>query len=78
MYPESNLSILINKNDGKTYTSDFKIDELKAPIKSGDVVGKLFVFDENNMVIDEVNLISKTDVAELSFKERLKKLVAVW
>ena len=78
VYPESNLSILINKNDGKTYTSDFKIDELKAPIKSGDVVGKLFVFDENNMVIDEVNLISKTDVAELSFKERLKKLVAVW
>ena len=78
VYPEKNLSILINKNDGKTYNTDFKLDELKAPIKEGSVVGKLFVFDENNMVIDEVNLVTKTEVLEISFKERLKKLVAVW
>lgn len=78
VYPKDNLSILINKNDNKTFTVDYKIDEIKAPINSGDVVGKLFVFDEANMVVDEIELIVKRDVKELSFKERLRKFVNVW
>ena len=42
------------------------------------MVGKLYVFDKNNMVVDEVDLIVKTDVAEIGFKENLNKLVKVW
>ena len=38
----------------------------------------LFVFDENNMVVEEVDLIVKKQIEEISFKERLKKLVQVW
>ena len=38
----------------------------------------LFVFDKNNMVVDEVNLISGTDAKKENFKELLEKLVKVW
>lgn len=78
IYPKNNLSILINKNENKTFTTDFKLDEIKAPISAGDVVGKLFVFDENNMVVDEIELIVKKDVKELTLKERLRKFVKAW
>ena len=78
IYPKRNISILINKKDDKLFTSDFKLNEIKAPIKAGDVVGKLFVFDENNMVVDEVDLIVKKTIAEISFKERLRKLTNAW
>ena len=78
IYPKNNVIVLIDKNDNKTFTTDYKLNVIKAPIKANDVVGKLFVFDENNMVIDEVDLIVKKDVTEISFKERLRKLVNVW
>ncbi len=78
VYPERNVSILINKTEGKTFTTDYKLDEIKAPIKAGSVVGKLFVFDENNMVVEEVNLVVRKEIKEISFKERLRKLTQVW
>ena len=78
IYPERNVSILINKLNDKSFSTDFKLNEIKAPIKAGDVVGKLFVFDENNMVVDEVDLIVKKDINEISFKERLRKLTMAW
>ena len=78
IYPERNVSILINKLNDKSFSTDFKLNEIKAPIKAGDVVGKLFVFDENNMVVDEVDLIVKKDISEISFKERLRKLTMAW
>ncbi len=78
IFPARNVSVLINKLEDKTFTTDFKLNEIKAPIKSGMVVGKLFVFDENNMVVDEVDLIVKKDICEISFKERLRKLTLAW
>lgn len=78
VYPERNVSLLINKGDNKNYSTDYSLNEIKAPIKSGEVVGKMFVFDENNMVVDEVALIVKTDIKAISFKERLKKFTEAW
>lgn len=78
VYPKQDISILINKNENKTFTTDYKLNEIKAPLKANDVVGKLFVFDENNMVLEEIDLIVKKDIAEISFKERLRKIVSVW
>lgn len=78
VYPKKSISILVNKNDNKVFTTDFKIDEIKAPVKKGDIVGKLFVFDENNMVVDEIELIVKESVNELTLKERMRKFVKVW
>ena len=78
IFPAKTISLLINKNENKEYTTDYKINNISAPLKAGDVVGKLFVFDENNMVVSEVDLIVKKDVMEISFKERLKKIINAW
>lgn len=68
----------LSKTDESLFSTDYQLYNKKAPIKAGDVVGKLYVFDKNNMVVDEVDLIVKTDVAEIGFKENLNKLVKVW
>ena len=67
-----------NKTDETNFSTDFKIDEISAPIKSGDVVGKLYVFDKNNMVVDEIDLIVKQNVEAVGFKELFGKLVSCW
>lgn len=78
VFPKKDVSILIDKNANKTYSVEYKIDEIIAPAKAGDVVGKLFVFDENNMVVEECDLIIKEDVFEISIKEHLKKIINAW
>ena len=66
------------KSDNMEFTTDYEIYEIKAPIKKGTVVGKMFVFDKNNMVVDEVNLITDSEIHEVGFKERLEKIVELW
>ena len=78
VYPERNSQIFSEKVKQKKYTVDYKINDIVAPLKSGDIVGKLFVFDENNMVVDELNLITRTDVSRENLKDILNKLVSIW
>ena len=68
----------MNKTDNMEFSTDFEIYDVKAPIKQGSVVGKMFVFDKNNMVVDEVDLVVDSDIKEVGFKERLEKFVALW
>ena len=78
VYPERNTIMFMTKGDDMTYTTDFQLTETKAPVKAGDSVGKLYVFDKNNMVVDEMNLIVKTDLSEIGFKDIFGKLVNEW
>lgn len=78
IYPAKDIVKFLPKTDEGEFSTDFQIFEAKAPIKAGAVVGRLYVFDKNNMVIDEVDLISKTDAYEIGFKEKLNKLVQSW
>ena len=77
-YPETNINRFLNKMDQFEYTTDFEIYENRAPIKKGDVIGKMFVFDKNNMVIDEINVIAGDDAKEIGFKESLEKVISKW
>lgn len=78
IFPERDANVFSQKTAENVYTTDYKLNELVAPIKKGDVVGKLFVFDKNNMVVDEVNLISGSDAKKENFKELLEKLIHSW
>lgn len=78
VYPEKDSFILLEKGSTETYTTDYELDELKAPLKSGSVVGKMFVFDKDNMVVDEIKLVIKTDVKQVGVKETIRKLVKIW
>lgn len=78
IFPEKSLSKFLSKNSNFEFTTDYEIFELKAPINQGDVVGKMFIFDKDNMVVEEVNLVSGNSVEEKGFKELLGKVISIW
>ena len=60
---------LYNKNDSKgEFTYDIEVDNLKAPLSKGDVVGKL-TLKENNNVIRPIDLTVKEDVKKANIFE---------
>ena len=78
IYAENDCFKFLSKTDDANFSTDYQIYETKAPLKAGDVVGKMFVFDKNNMVVDEVNLIVKEQVESNGFREYLDRLVHLW
>ena len=78
VFPESSVNKLLSKNEEFIFSTDFEVFDLKAPIKQGDVVGKMFVFDKNNMVISEVNLIAGDSAKEIGFRELFEKVIGAW
>ena len=78
IYPEKSLNKFTSKNENFEFSTGFEIYDLKAPIHQNDVVGKMFVFDKNNMVVDETNLIAGESVAEIGFKEHFGKVIHLW
>ena len=78
LYPEESVNKFLNKSEEFIYSTGYEVYDLKSPIKKGDVVGKMFVFDKNNMVVSEVNLVSGEDVKEIGFKELFGKIVNLW
>ena len=77
-YPEKDINKFISKQEEFVFSTDYEIYATKAPIKKGEVIGKLFVFDKNNMVVDEVNVVAGEDVFEIGFKESLQKIICNW
>lgn len=62
IYLKNDASVLIKQSDNvKGFDTEIKIDEIKLPLKSGDVVGKLLI-KKDNKKIDEIDLIVKDDV----------------
>ena len=78
--PSEDVNVLYKKIDGEvTPTYEIKINELKLPIKKGDVVGRLFVKNDNK-TINTVDLtvledIDKCNLFELYFKN-LKNILS--
>ena len=73
----SNIKFL-KKSDESKFSVDYQIYELKAPLKKGDKVGRLFVFDENNMAIDETDLILGCDIEGVDFNFNFKNIINLW
>lgn len=78
VYPKEDISKFMSKDTEFEWTTGFEIYENKAPVSKNQVVGKMFVFDKNNMVIDEVELIVREDIKEVGFSESIKKIFARW
>lgn len=63
------INDLYNKNDGSgNFTYEVEVDNLKAPLSKGDVVGKL-TLKENNNVIRTIDLTVKEDVKKANIFE---------
>jgi len=71
--PVKDVNLLYKKVEGEiTPTYEVKLDEVNAPLKKGDIIGKLYVMN-NDDVINEVELtvkknVEKCNLLELYFK----------
>ena len=71
--PVKDVNILYKKSEGEfTPTYDIKLDEIKVPTKKGDIVGKLYVMNDNK-IVNEVDLtvldsVEKCNLFELYLK----------
>ena len=71
--PNEDVNILYKKIDGEiTPTYEIKISDVKVPLKKGDIVGKLYV-KNNGEIINKINLtvlenVDKCSLFELYFK----------
>lgn len=50
----------------KEYKSEIKLNDIKLPVKQGDIIGKLLIKDDNK-TIKQVNLISNSDMKKRGF-----------
>ena len=65
------VSILRKKSDaGINYDTSVKINDIKLPLKKGDVVGKLEVLDNGNVIKSE-DLIIDEDVSKINYFKHL-------
>ena len=64
---ENDVTILQKKGeDKKEYHSEVKLNDIKLPVKKGEVIGKLLIKDDMN-TIKQVNLVSSSDMEKKSF-----------
>ena len=64
---EKDVTILRKKGeDKKEITSEVKLNDVKLPVKKGDVIGKLLIKDDMN-TIKQVNLVSSSNMEKKSF-----------
>ena len=78
--PSKTVSILSKKGVAPNYELDVKInDNLKAPINKGDCIGKILVIDkQTKQIIEEVDLISLTEIEGLSYIDSIRKIIEHW
>lgn len=66
--PKKDVTILLEKKESITPTYDIKINKLKLPIKKGDIIGKLIVKDNSN-ILEEVDLTVNKDIKRANILE---------
>lgn len=67
--PAKDVNVLYKKVEGEiTPTYEIKLDEISVPTKKGDIIGKLYVMN-NDDVINEVDLTVKEDVEKCNLLE---------
>ena len=67
--PVKDVTVLYKKVEGEiTPTYEIKLNEVSVPLKKGDVVGKLYVMN-NDDVINEIDLTVKEDIKKCNLLE---------
>lgn len=73
--PEGGLNVLLKKSDKGSITQSVQLNsEICAPIKKGDVIGTVTVYN-GDTPLGEIELLAEKDVEKLSFFYLLKKLL---
>ncbi len=75
---EKPLYIFSHKNEKRSFEINFEpIKYIKAPITKGDVIGKMFVY-ENNVELASVNVIANENINEKTYFDRINDIGKNW
>ena len=68
---EEDFIKFLKRGEDFKYSLKFELNDVKAPISMGECVGKLYVLDENNMVVSEHDLVVHDEVKKITLGEIL-------
>lgn len=78
LFAENDYFVLKKKGEELKYEINFDIPEfIKAPLKRGDVVGKILV-TQNGNILKEINVVINQDVDKLTYKQSIDKIISKW
>ena len=78
VFASEDFSAVVKKGDVSNYQVDYEIEEnIKAPTKAGDVVGKIIISKNGNLV-KKIAAVVREDVKPLSIFETAKKVLHKW
>ena len=78
LIPSEDFSVLSKKGEQAEYEVNYELPEtIKAPIKKGDVVGKI-VITKNNVVEKEIDIISNQDIESIGLFDTIRKISNNW
>lgn len=76
--PEKSFYLFSAKNVQRSIEQDFQpFDEVKAPVRNGDCVGKIVIY-ENGVEIGSVNVLAAEDIAEKTYFDYIKDIGVNW
>lgn len=78
VYPENDFVKFLKKGEKFDYKIECRVDDIKAPKRAGDRVGKLYVLDNNNVVIYEDYLVVNENLQKITIGDILKKIYKVF
>ena len=74
---EDASELIKNTLEDINYDFRLKVDEIKAPVKNGDIVGKAEIVDNNGNIIDEVNVTVNEVIAKANWFDYLIKNIKI-
>ncbi len=77
IYPEKDFFVLSKKNEKTPVDFIYNIQNIKAPIKKGDLVGEISVYN-NGIEIGKVNLISGSDIDKQNYFDVVLDTIKNW
>lgn len=78
LYASENFSAVTKKGEAAEFAISTEINQkIKAPLKTGDVVGTLTV-SKNGVVVKTINLVVGSDVNAISYADSLKEIISKW
>ena len=77
-YAKDDFVKFLKKGDLFEYQTAVEMNELKAPFKEGEKIGSLLILDQNNIVTNEIDIVSGQDVDEIKIGDIVNKIYNNW
>ncbi|MBQ7467172.1 MAG: D-alanyl-D-alanine carboxypeptidase, partial [Clostridia bacterium] len=75
VYASEDFVKFLKRGEEFDYSLKYEINSIKAPLQAGEIIGKLYVLDENNIVISEHDLIVHDEITAITFGEIFHKII---